>query len=158
MLLKETFLDKSIKQAYSKGVQIIGMCGGYQMLGRKIYDPQNVESSHKKINGIGLLNIETSFEKKDNMSGRGGDNSGLRDWGYRIQEKKDMNPESRTLHNPKSKGAMRFIWAKAAAILVCSEINRSSGLNSLKQLEPFRLFTGRLKKRQLLGDLSARHF
>ena len=63
MLLKETFLDKSIKQAYSKGVQIIGMCGGYQMLGRKIYDPQNVESSHKKINGIGLLNIETSFEK-----------------------------------------------------------------------------------------------
>ncbi|MFA4828116.1 MAG: cobyric acid synthase [Thermodesulfovibrionales bacterium] len=63
MLLKETFLDKSIKQAYSKGVQIIGMCGGYQMLGRKIYDPQNVESSHKKINGIGLLNIETSFGK-----------------------------------------------------------------------------------------------
>ncbi|MDO9289135.1 MAG: cobyric acid synthase [Thermodesulfovibrionales bacterium] len=63
MLLKETFLDKSIKRACSKGVQIIGICGGYQMLGKKIYDPQNVESSHKKINGIGLLNIETSFEK-----------------------------------------------------------------------------------------------
>ncbi|MBI5204601.1 MAG: cobyric acid synthase [Nitrospirae bacterium] len=63
MLLKETFLDKSIKRAYSKGVQIIGMCGGYQMLGRKIYDPHSVESNHKEINGIGLLSIETNFGK-----------------------------------------------------------------------------------------------
>ncbi len=63
MLLKETFLDKSIKRAYSKGVQIIGMCGGYQMLGRKIYDPHSVESNHKEIKGIGLLSIETNFGK-----------------------------------------------------------------------------------------------
>ncbi|MBI3592087.1 MAG: cobyric acid synthase [Nitrospirae bacterium] len=63
MFIKEQGLDKSIKLAYSKGVRIIGMCGGYQMLGKKIYDPHSVESNHKEVDGIGLLNIETLFEK-----------------------------------------------------------------------------------------------
>jgi len=64
VFLKESGLDKSIKRAYKKGVQIIGMCGGYQMLGKKIYDPYRVESRHKIIDGIGLLNIETTFGKE----------------------------------------------------------------------------------------------
>jgi len=63
LFLKERHLNESIMRAYAKGVQIIGMCGGYQMLGKKIYDPYGVESSHKEIEGIGLLNIETVFEK-----------------------------------------------------------------------------------------------
>lgn len=63
MLLKEKQLDKSIRHAHSKGVRIIGLCGGYQMLGRKIYDPFGVESTHKDVDGIGLLDIETTFEK-----------------------------------------------------------------------------------------------
>ncbi|MCG2813523.1 MAG: cobyric acid synthase [Thermodesulfovibrionales bacterium] len=64
MFLKETRLDESIKQAFSKGIQIMGMCGGYQMLGKKIYDPHGIESPHKEVDGIGLLNIETTFEKE----------------------------------------------------------------------------------------------
>ncbi|MDA8215537.1 MAG: cobyric acid synthase [Nitrospiraceae bacterium] len=63
LFLKDERLDESIKRAYSKGIQIIGMCGGYQMLGKKIYDPHEVESNHKEIDGIGLLDIETTFEK-----------------------------------------------------------------------------------------------
>lgn len=63
LFLKERHLDESIERAYAKGIQIIGMCGGYQMLGKKIYDPYCVESNHKEIDGIGLLNIETAFEK-----------------------------------------------------------------------------------------------
>ncbi len=63
LFLKERYLEESIKRAYAKGIQIIGMCGGYQMLGKKIYDPYEIESSHKEIEGIGLLNIETAFEK-----------------------------------------------------------------------------------------------
>lgn len=63
MFLKETGLDESMKRAYSKGVRIIGMCGGYQMLGKKIYDPHAVESKHKEVDGIGILNIETTFDK-----------------------------------------------------------------------------------------------
>ncbi|MFZ3121828.1 MAG: cobyric acid synthase [Thermodesulfovibrionales bacterium] len=64
MFLNETRLDESIKRAYSKGIQIMGMCGGYQMLGKKIYDPHGIESQHKEVDGLGLLNIETTFEKE----------------------------------------------------------------------------------------------
>jgi len=63
LFLKERHLDESIKRAYAKGIQIIGICGGYQMLGKAIFDPYEVESSCKEIEGIGLLNIETTFEK-----------------------------------------------------------------------------------------------
>ena len=97
MLLKETFLDKSIKRAYSKGVQIIGVCGGYQMLGRKIYDPHSVESSHKEIKGIGLLNIETSFEKNKTTCQVEAE---MTDWGMRIA---DCGIKKSKIQNPKSK-------------------------------------------------------
>jgi adenosylcobyric acid synthase len=64
LLLKEKHLDRSIRRAYEKGAQIIGICGGYQMLGKRIDDPHGVESRHKSIDGIGLLNIETLFAKE----------------------------------------------------------------------------------------------
>ena len=60
--LRERGLDESIRRAYAKGVQVIGVCGGYQMLGKRILDPGCVESSCKEIDGIGLLDIETTFE------------------------------------------------------------------------------------------------
>ncbi len=64
LLLKEQGLDESIKRANAKKIPIMGMCGGYQMLGRKIFDPHGVESPHREIDGIGLLNIETVFQKE----------------------------------------------------------------------------------------------
>ncbi len=63
LLLKKKRLDASIKRAFEKGSQIIGICGGYQMLGRKIEDPHCAESRHRSIDGMGLLNIETIFER-----------------------------------------------------------------------------------------------
>lgn len=62
LFLRETGLEESIKRAFSKGVLIMGMCGGYQMLGRRIYDPHSIESNYKEIEGIGLLDIETTFQ------------------------------------------------------------------------------------------------
>jgi adenosylcobyric acid synthase len=63
LFLKETGLDRSIVRAHGAGKQIIGICGGYQMLGRKIYDPKSVESSHREIAGLGLLDIDTAFDE-----------------------------------------------------------------------------------------------
>ncbi|HTZ17035.1 MAG TPA: cobyric acid synthase [Dissulfurispiraceae bacterium] len=62
MFLKEHGLDRSIARANEKGVMIVGMCGGYQMLGKRICDPLGVESPDREVEGLGLLDIETNFE------------------------------------------------------------------------------------------------
>ena len=59
--LRESGLDVSIRKAQEKGAMILGMCGGYQMLGRKIYDPEGVESPLPETDGLGLLDVETVF-------------------------------------------------------------------------------------------------
>ena len=53
---------KEIRQfVESKGV-ILGICGGYQILGSVIRDPLGVESDRKEVRGIGLLPMETILE------------------------------------------------------------------------------------------------
>lgn len=47
---------------------LIGICGGYQMLGRVIYDSGKIESSLKEIEGLGLLPIGTTFKSEKVLS------------------------------------------------------------------------------------------
>lgn len=63
LFLRESGLDKSIRKAYDKGARIAAICGGYQMMGRKISDPGKVESTHPEMEGLGLLDIETVFDE-----------------------------------------------------------------------------------------------
>jgi adenosylcobyric acid synthase len=63
LLLREYGIEDSVKSAVNKGTLLAGICGGYQMLGRKIYDPHGVESSDKEVEGFGLLDIETIYDK-----------------------------------------------------------------------------------------------
>ncbi|QAA31003.1 cobyric acid synthase [Clostridium manihotivorum] len=62
MALRDNGLEAKIK-AYSKTGMILGICGGYQMLGNSIEDPYGVETELKEIDGMGLLDITTVFEK-----------------------------------------------------------------------------------------------
>jgi len=59
--LKTLEIEKTLKRALEKGSEIIGICGGFQMLGEVIKDPQNVESSQKEIKALGFLEVETIF-------------------------------------------------------------------------------------------------
>ena len=53
-----------IREKAGNGADIIGICGGYQMLGRRIVDTTGVESKSGVIKGLGLLSVETDFEKQ----------------------------------------------------------------------------------------------
>lgn len=62
--LRETGLEEQIKECARRGKLVFGICGGYQMLGKKIVDKYGVESDDLEVEGIGLLNTVTEFEKE----------------------------------------------------------------------------------------------
>ncbi|MCG8541414.1 MAG: cobyric acid synthase [Clostridia bacterium] len=61
--LRNSGLEEQILKLHKAGKMIVGICGGYQILGRVIKDPHGTESGIDEINGLGLLNTETLFEK-----------------------------------------------------------------------------------------------
>jgi adenosylcobyric acid synthase len=62
--LKRSGYVEAIKKLQKKGTTVVGICGGFQMLGRTIKDPGAVETTFGSIEGLGLLNMETVFSKK----------------------------------------------------------------------------------------------
>lgn len=60
--LRQCGLEAAIQKAAAAGTLIFGVCGGYQMLGRTISDPEQVEAAGiTEILGMGLLDMETIF-------------------------------------------------------------------------------------------------
>ncbi|EQB15973.1 cobyric acid synthase [Sphingobium lactosutens] len=51
--------DIDIRAHHRRGGAVLGLCGGYQMLGRTIRDPAGIEGSVRSINGLGLLEVDT---------------------------------------------------------------------------------------------------
>jgi adenosylcobyric acid synthase len=54
-------LAKAIIAFYGRGGTVVGICGGYQMLGQKVLDPMGVESDLQEVAGLGLLEMETEL-------------------------------------------------------------------------------------------------
>jgi len=68
-LLRSCGLDRAFEERSRRGLPVLGICGGYQMLGGRIED--GVESKEQETIGLGLLPVETSFER-DKILGRPG--------------------------------------------------------------------------------------
>ncbi len=64
--MRENGIEDAILQAHREGAFVVGICGGFQMLGKEIVD--EVESKRGKVRGIGLLPAKTVFtaEKRTN--------------------------------------------------------------------------------------------
>lgn len=74
---------------------IVGICGGYQMLGQSIED--GVESAKTHASGLGLLNVKTKFEASKVLSRVSGRCNQMKLTGYQIhQGRVSLNPSTQT--------------------------------------------------------------
>ena len=66
--LEETGVANRIRRLHrNKGIPIIGICGGYQILGNKIIDKNHKESQLDEIEGLGILDIESEFIREEKI-------------------------------------------------------------------------------------------
>ncbi len=89
--LRETGLASQIRDEAGRGTLILGICGGYQMLGEMLSDPEGTEGegSQTSCPGLGLLPVRTTFralKTRRQVSGRicEGFLAGARVYGYEI--------------------------------------------------------------------------
>jgi adenosylcobyric acid synthase len=59
--LAETGMADAISAYYKSGGTVVGLCGGYQMMGTVVRDPHGMESALDEIPGLGLLDMETEM-------------------------------------------------------------------------------------------------
>jgi adenosylcobyric acid synthase len=59
--LRERGLDNALRERARNGDPVLGLCGGYQMLGRHIADPHGIEGPPGEAAGLGLLDVETEL-------------------------------------------------------------------------------------------------
>ncbi len=57
--LREAGFDVDIAAHHRRGGRVLGLCGGYQMLGKRLSDPEGTEGSPGSVEGLGLLDVET---------------------------------------------------------------------------------------------------
>jgi len=94
-LQSEGFVE-SINNNREAGCEIIGICGGYMMLGETIADPYEIESAAERIDGLNYLNMTTVIKKSKQLIRVNGlhKDSGSRISGYEIHHGISTNSSS----------------------------------------------------------------
>jgi adenosylcobyric acid synthase len=59
---RENGWDRDLLAHRKRGGHVVGICGGFQMLGRSVHDPDGIEGSVTEAEGLGLLDVETMME------------------------------------------------------------------------------------------------
>ncbi len=59
---RENGWDRDLAEHRRRGGHVVGICGGYQMLGRTVRDPHGIEGNVTEAEGLGLLDIDTVME------------------------------------------------------------------------------------------------
>ena len=82
--LRKAGFDIDIVAHLRRGGTVIGLCGGYQMLGRTVRDPAGTEGPPGVAEGLGLLDVETVLSDEKRLEPVGGDTGGIPFSGYEM--------------------------------------------------------------------------
>ena len=143
-----TWLNKSgmgaaIKQLAESGkTEIVGICGGFQILGEQINDPHHIESAGENLAGLGLINMTTVLEKEKTLTRQEGVHleSGLAVHGYEIH-----HGQSRGETSP----SLRWQNGETAGVSQTEKNLWGSYLHGIFDADPFRRwFIDRLRTRK----------
>jgi adenosylcobyric acid synthase len=75
--LRKAGLDRVLAAAAHRGIPLFGICGGFQILGRRIRDPYGIEGEPGETDGLGLLPIETVLEREKEVCRVDAENLGM---------------------------------------------------------------------------------
>ena len=59
--LRRNGVAQSIVKAHKSGATVVGICGGYQIMGQEVCDPDHVEGNIERLPGLGLLPVSTTI-------------------------------------------------------------------------------------------------
>jgi adenosylcobyric acid synthase len=65
--LREAGFDIDIAAHRRRGGSVLGLCGGYQMLGRTIADPNGIEGAPGKVDGLAMLDVTTTLSAEKRL-------------------------------------------------------------------------------------------
>ncbi|WP_294358024.1 cobyric acid synthase [uncultured Sphingomonas sp.] len=109
--LREQGWDIDIHAHVRRGRPVLGLCGGYQMLGRSVSDPGGIEGPAGTSAGLGLLDIDTVLTGAKTVRQVGGEALGARFSGYEIHLGQTSGPDTARplgrLDDGTSEGAIR---------------------------------------------------
>jgi adenosylcobyric acid synthase len=87
--------DADIRVHHRRGGWVIGLCGGFQMLGRRVSDPHGLEGAPSETEGLGLLDVETVLEPVKTLARVTGTAHGAPFEGYEMHMGKTLGPDTR---------------------------------------------------------------
>lgn len=145
---RECGWEVDLKAHVRRGGKVLGLCGGYQMLGKKITDPLSIEGIVDGIEGLGLLDIETELGPKKRLAKVEGMECTTRQpvHGYEIHLGESCGPDRRhpmiRLLNGKEEGALSADGAMMGCYMhgiFASDSFRHAFLSRLKTRESSQL-------------------
>ena len=141
-------LAAALKEYSQKGREIIGICGGFQMLGQSIADPYHIESAGETLAGLGLLELATVLEKDKTLTRQNGSHlaSGLGVHGYEIHHGQSQATETCDI--------LRFSNGESGGRGNRTQTIWGTYLHGIFDADPFRRwFIDRLRERRGLAPL-----
>ncbi|WHU02100.1 cobyric acid synthase [Sphingomonas sp. NIBR02145] len=86
--------DVDILAHHRRGGAVLGLCGGYQMLGRTVADPLGIEGPSGEVAGLGLLDVETSLAPAKILRHASGTALGAPVTGYEMHMGETTGPDT----------------------------------------------------------------
>jgi adenosylcobyric acid synthase len=155
--LRSRGLDDALMAHVGAGKPLLGICGGFQMLGRTIRDPAGVEGSVTEVQGLGLLDVETTFAVDKVLRLPQGPGLGVQAAGYEIHHGRITRGEGVDdfLGGARTGHVYGTMWHGSLE----GDALRSAFLQQTLGLDPSGVSfpAARDRRLDLLGDLVERH-